>query len=138
MQRREQQRRTASGGGGGGGMGGGMYGGLGGGVSGYAPVSQRYDMPDPAPARTASPATQAARAPAFKGSGMKLGSKKVKQAELLDALGGEVATPEYEPSAPATPTAAVTPEPVASKDARGSIPPVHQERCAVFPRILTM
>lgn len=123
MQRREQQRRAASGGMGGGG---GMYGGLGGGASGYAPVSQRYDTPDPVPARTASPATPAARAPAFKGSGMKLGSKKVKQAELLDALGGELATPELELSAP--PTQAATPEPVLAKDSRGSLPSVHQER----------
>lgn len=136
MQRREQQRRAAPGGMGGGGM----YGGLGGGTSGYAPVPQRFDAPDPTPARTASPATPAARAPAFKGSGMKLGSKKVKQAELLDALGGELATPELELSAP--PTQAATPEPVVSKDTRGSLPPVHQERyaycCTMFVHPFTL
>jgi len=82
MQRREQQRRAATGGGGPGSVG---Y--LGGGVSGYAPLPQRFDAPSP-PVRTASPAPSSLRTPSFKGSGMKLGSKRTKQAELLDALGG--------------------------------------------------
>jgi coatomer subunit delta len=119
MQRREQQRRAATGGGG---MGGGMYGGLGSGISGYSPVSQKYDAPDPVPARTSSPAQSALRPPAFKGSGMKLGSKKVKQDQLLDALGGEIVSVE-DLSAPPTP-AASTPEP----QARGATLPPDAER----------
>ena len=72
--------------------GGGSY--LGGGTSGYAPVP-RYEAPDTPTARTTSPAPAAAsRTPRFKTGGMKLGSKKTRQAELLDALGGEVLTIE--------------------------------------------
>jgi len=55
---------------------------------------------------------------------MKLGSKKTKQAELLDALGGELAVEEQ--SAPASPVH--TPEPVVStKDYTDSLPTVSQE-----------
>ncbi|KAG7089726.1 hypothetical protein E1B28_011381 [Marasmius oreades] len=124
MQRREQQRRAASGGGGSG------Y--LSGNMSGYSPVS-RFDAPDPTPARitTSSPAPSTTRAPAFKGTGMKLGSKKTKQAELLDALGGEmlpVSSPGVtEMSAPPTPVA-VTPQSSAlAKSERGNIPEVEQQ-----------
>jgi hypothetical protein len=119
MQRREQQRRTASGGGGGGGM----YGGLGGGMSGYSAVPQRYDTPDRdiSSARAASPAPSAPRAPAFKGSGMKLGSKKVGQDQLLNALGNEVKTPDV--SARSSPAPRAGP-----KSGRGSLPAVDQER----------
>jgi len=120
MQRREQQRRSASGGGG---PGSGSY--LGGGVSGYAPVPQRFDAPS-TPARTASPAPSSLRAPTFKGSGMKLGSKKTKQAELLDALGGSAILSE-EMSAPTTPVA-VTPEPTITKETRNPLPLVTPER----------
>lgn len=56
---------------------------------------------------------------------MKLGNKKTKQAELLDALGGEGLAYE-ETSAPPTP---VVQEPAAaSKDTRGSLPIVKAER----------
>ena len=78
MQRREQQRRAAAGG-----PSGGSY--LGGGISGYAPVAQR-EYNAPTPIRTASPAPSSLRAPAFKGSGMKLGAKKTQQSALLEAL----------------------------------------------------
>lgn len=56
---------------------------------------------------------------------MKLGSKKTKQAELLDALGGELAVEEQ--SAPASPVH--TPEPaVSTKDYTDSLPTISQER----------
>ncbi len=80
MQRREQQRRTA-------GTGGGSY--IGGGVTGYSPVSLILEAPEPVTRiNTTSPISSTPCAPAFKGTGMKLGAKKTKQAELLDALGG--------------------------------------------------
>ena len=126
MQRREQQRRAAAGGPSGGGY-------LGGGVSGYSPVPQRYDSPAAPVARTASPAQTSVRAPAFKGSGMKLGSKKTRQAELLDALGGDALLSE-DMSTPGSPAVSNTPEPVvppAPKNDRGSLPPVHAERWVV-------
>lgn len=85
MQRREQQKRAAAG------LGGGSsY--LGGGVTGYSPVP-RFETPDFSSSASRSPQTSTptpVKAPAFKGSGLKLGSKKAKQAELLDALGGDV------------------------------------------------
>jgi len=119
MQRREQQRRAATTGGGSTGYG------------GYSPVSQRFDAPEstPAPARIATSSPAPSRAPAFKSSGMKLGSKKTKQAELLDALGGDVlltATPDT--SAPPTPSAAVTSPVITQKvTGRGSLPEITQE-----------
>jgi hypothetical protein len=119
MQRREQQKRAASGGGG---PGGGSY--LGGGVSGYAPLPPRFDAPSP-PARTASPAPSL-RTLTFKGSGMKLGSKKTKQAELLDALGGNTLLSE-EISVPNTPDTS-TPEPSIVKDTKSPLPAVAPER----------
>lgn len=89
MQRREQQRRAQ----GGGGMG--NVGGYGGMAGGYSPAS-RYDAPSPAQEyRAPSPAAvYVPSKPAFKGSGMKLGSKKGKQNDLMNALGGEDAEPE--------------------------------------------
>jgi len=121
MQRREQQKRAAQGLGSGNG-----YSGIGGGPTGYSPVS-RFEAPSPIPARNASPAQSSTRAPAFKSSGMKLGSKKTKQAELLDALGGEPLLSE-EMSAPSTPAPpAHTLEPSVPKDSRGSLPPVTSE-----------
>ena len=125
MQRREQQRRAAAGG-----PSGGSY--LGGGISGYAPVAQR-EYNAPTPIRTASPAPSSLRAPAFKGSGMKLGAKKSQQSALLDALGGEALLSE-DMSAPGTPAISSTPEPVAApKNERGSLPPVDAERCLFCP-----
>ncbi|KAJ7898447.1 Adaptor complexes medium subunit family-domain-containing protein [Mycena leptocephala] len=54
----------------------------GGGITGYSPVPTQYNPPTPPVSVTPAP-----RAPAFKGTGMKLGSsKKTKQAELIDAL----------------------------------------------------
>ncbi|TFK69053.1 hypothetical protein BDN72DRAFT_841024 [Pluteus cervinus] len=124
MQRREQQRRT---GGGGGGIGS-SY--LGGGLSGYSSVP-RYDTSDtPSVSRitTSSPAPSTTRSPAFKGSGMKLGSKKTKQAELLDALGGDVlASGAVELSTPSTPVITAS-EPIAARSSgRGSLPEVDPE-----------
>ncbi|KAF9235051.1 hypothetical protein BU15DRAFT_89722 [Melanogaster broomeanus] len=119
MQRREQQKRTAAVGG----AGGSSY--LGGGAFGYSSVP-RFDTPEAAAPRTASPAPAAAsRAPQFKTGGMKLGSKKTRQAELLDALGGEVLAVE-EMSTPPTPIP-VEPPTLAQKDARGSLPAVSPE-----------
>ncbi|KAI0652552.1 hypothetical protein C8Q79DRAFT_1100874 [Trametes meyenii] len=121
MQRREQQRRAAAGGPSGGGY-------LGGGISGYAPVPQREYTP-PAPIRNASPAPSSRRAPAFKGSGMKLGGKRTQQSALLDALGGEALLSE-DMSAPGTPAVSHTPElaaPSAPKNERGSVPAVQAE-----------
>ncbi len=59
---------------------------------------------------------------------MKLGSKKTKQAELIDALGGEAlaTTPLLaEASAPHSPSVSAPPEP---KNERGSLPDVEHER----------
>lgn len=119
MQRREQQRRAGAGGGSG--FGGGLAGGS---MGAYSPVP-RFEAPSPQPVRTSSPAPSSLRGPAFKGSGMKLGSKKAKNAELLDVLGDE-AIPPPELSAPPTP-ALPTPEPSAVADARGSLPMVTPE-----------
>ncbi|KAJ3972190.1 hypothetical protein EV361DRAFT_823978 [Lentinula raphanica] len=120
MQRREQQRRTAS-------SGGSNY--LGGGVTGYSPVP-RYEAPEPTPSRitTSSPAPSTTRAPAFKGSGMKLGNKKTKQAELIDALGGEmVASPSLSSDVSAPPTPSVSSPAAAVSSERGSVPEVVAE-----------
>ncbi|KAG6891634.1 hypothetical protein C0992_001320 [Termitomyces sp. T32_za158] len=121
MQRREQQRRAA-------GAGGSSY--LGSGNSMYSPVP-RFEAPEtPAPI-TRTTSTPAARAPAFKGTGMKLGGKKTKQAELIDALGGDVAASvaTSDLSVPPTPSASSQPQhPTALKhDGRGSLPEVHVE-----------
>ncbi|GLB43745.1 putative the coatomer is a cytosolic protein complex that binds to dilysine motifs and reversibly associates with Golgi non- clathrin-coated vesicles, which further mediate biosynthetic protein transport from the ER, via the Golgi up to the trans Golgi network [Lyophyllum shimeji] len=124
MQRREQQRRAA--GAGAGGVGGGY---LGGGISGYSPVPQRFDAPEPVTRITPSPVATT-RSPAFKGSGMKLGTKKTKQAELLDALGGDVLASSAgasEVSAPPTPTTQAQPAAVQKNEGRGSVPEVEAE-----------
>ncbi|KAG6805829.1 hypothetical protein H0H93_003990, partial [Arthromyces matolae] len=103
---------------------------LGGGVSGYSPVA-RFETPEaPAPiTRTVS--TPAARPPAFKGTGMKLGSKKTKQAELIDALGGDVlsasAAASLDISAPPTPSASSHSTSAPKHDGRGSLPEVETE-----------
>ncbi|KDQ62900.1 hypothetical protein JAAARDRAFT_168200 [Jaapia argillacea MUCL 33604] len=119
MQRREQQRRAATHGGGSGG------GYMGGGVTGYSQIPRFEPPQDVTPIRTSSPAASSTRGPQFKTGGMKLGGKKSKQAELLDALGGEIHTPED--SAPSTPAVAASPEPTLHKPARGSLPAVVQE-----------
>ncbi|KAF9236574.1 hypothetical protein BU15DRAFT_89084 [Melanogaster broomeanus] len=117
--KRQQQKRTAAVGG----AGGSSY--LGGGAYGYSSVP-RFDAPEATVPRTASPAPAAAsRAPQFKTGGMKLGSKKTRQAELLDALGGEVLAVE-EMSTPPTPIP-VEPPTLAQKDARASLPAVSAE-----------
>lgn len=111
---------------------------MGGGNSGYSPVPQRFDAPDvatPAARLNNSPATT--RSPAFKGTGMKLGTKKTKQAELLDALGGDVLASSSigELSVPSTPINApeTVSQSVAPKsDGRGSLPEVDAERSASF------
>lgn len=132
MQRREQQRRTAGGGGGGNGY-------LGGGVSGYAPVA-RFEAPEISTSTsrlTSAASSTPARAPAFKGSGMKLGSKKTKQAELLDALGGDVLA-STNLSEPSTPVHAVAETPAVQKvSGRGSLPEVEAERCVICTKTNT-
>jgi hypothetical protein len=55
---------------------------------------------------------------------MKLGSKKTKQAELLDALGGEALAYEEAPVV----VASAAHEPSVPKDSRGSLPTVKAER----------
>ncbi|KAF7308763.1 Copper P-type ATPase [Mycena kentingensis (nom. inval.)] len=124
LQRREQQRRTANNPGFGS-----QYGG---GITGYSPVPTQYNPPTP-PASSfnssLSPSSAATRAPAFKGAGMQLGSKKTKQAELIDALGGDyVSSGIGLSSEPPTPSVAAPPAPAppASKG-RGNLPEVAQE-----------
>ncbi|KAF9464505.1 hypothetical protein BDZ94DRAFT_1256601 [Collybia nuda] len=117
MQRREQQRRTAGSGGGSSYLGG---------VSGYSPIPQRFDTPDivtPVTRINTSPPT---RGPAFKGTGMKLGTKKTKQAELLDALGGDVLASSSvgELSIPSTPALE---SPIQKPEGRGSLPEIETE-----------
>jgi coatomer subunit delta len=119
MQRRDQQRRAASGG-----MDYGNSGGFGTvpNSGGYSSVP-RFEAPSPVP-RTESPQPKS-KGPAFKGSGMKLGaSKKLKQAEALDALGGELATPDLSRSGtPAIPASSSIIVP-----AKNSVPSVSRER----------
>ncbi|KAJ6493521.1 hypothetical protein C8R47DRAFT_1012453 [Mycena vitilis] len=121
MQRREQQRRAA-----GTTPGFGNTGSYGGGVTGYSPVPTQYNPPTPPVSVTPVP-----RAPAFNGTGMKLGSsKKTKQAELIDALGGDYVSSGLLPSEPPTPSVAAVPAPAAKAagaKGRGSLPEVEQE-----------
>lgn len=120
QQRREQQRRAA--GTTPGGFGG--SGGYGGGISGYAPVPTTYNPPTPPVSVTPTP-----RAPAFKGTGMKLGSKKTKQAELIDALGGDYVSAGIGlPSEPPTPSVATPAAKFTPTKGRGSLPEVDEER----------
>ncbi|KAG6873064.1 hypothetical protein C0995_003370 [Termitomyces sp. Mi166 len=121
MQRREQQRRAA-------GAGGSSYLGAGTGNSMYSPVP-RFEAPQTPVPITRTTSMPAARPPAFKGTGMKLGGKKTKQAELIDALGGDVAASVADISAPPTPSASSQPSAVAipKHDGRGSLPQVQTE-----------
>ena len=86
----------------------------------------RFEAPEPvARINTTSPVSSGPRV--FKGTGMKLGAKKTRQAELLDALGSEAAVPSPEISIPPTPVA--TSELVLQRaDERGSLPEVAQQR----------
>ncbi|KAG5724396.1 Coatomer subunit delta [Termitomyces sp. T112] len=121
MQRREQQRRAA-------GTGGSSY--LSSGNSMYSPVP-RFEAPETPVPITRTTSTAAARPPAFKGTGMKLGGKKTKQAELIDALGGDVAArvATSDISVPPTPSASSQPQSSAAPkhDGRGSLPEVQTE-----------
>ena len=132
MQRREQQRRTAGTGGGS------SY--LGSGVTGYSPVS-RFEAPEVSAlsARIMVSSTPVpTRTPTFKGSGMKLGSKKTKQAELLDALGGDVLESTMSGSNATASEAPVVQQPPAVQkvSGRGSLPEVEPQRLfpSHFPR----
>ncbi|KAG0706659.1 hypothetical protein DFH29DRAFT_136012 [Suillus ampliporus] len=116
LQRREQQKRAAVTG-----SGGSSY--LGGGISGYSAVPQRFDAPEVPAARTASPVPASNTRTQFKGTGMKLGSKKTRQAELIDALGGELVSEEL--SAPPTPS--IPESPPAPTNTRGSLPSIAAE-----------
>lgn len=66
---------------------------------------------------------------------MKLGGKKTRQSELLDALGGEALLSE-DMSVPSSPAVGTNPEPVpiatSQKDERGSLPIVTPERCVSY------
>ncbi|WOO77868.1 Coatomer subunit delta [Vanrija pseudolonga] len=125
MQRREQQRLAqASRHGGGGGHG------LGGMAGGYSPVSStprfetpqhEYRTPSPAPAAAASK-------PAFRGSGMKLGSKKGKANDLISQLGHEA---ELEPEPEPIPEPEPEPEPVVAVSA-DVLPEVDKEEIHVL------
>lgn len=81
VQRREQQKRASSGGG----MSSPSF--LSGG--GYTPVSRFEASTPPSISRNESPAPSSLRPPAFKGSGMKLGSKKRTGVDLVNIIGDE-------------------------------------------------
>lgn len=81
IQRREQQKRAASGGG----MPSPSFLSSG----GYTSVPRFEPTPPSAVSRSESPAVSSLRPPAFKGSGMKLGSKKKAAADLADIIGDE-------------------------------------------------
>lgn len=107
LQRREQARRATGGGGSGFGNG------LGASISGYASVP-RYDTAPTSPkpsysTLSSTPSAAASKAPAFKGSGMKLGGKKVQQSKLLDALGAEATENTSVPSTGVQEVAPVAP-----------------------------
>ncbi|KAI5998310.1 hypothetical protein EDD15DRAFT_2245240, partial [Pisolithus albus] len=87
---------------------------------------QQNAAPEASPIRTASPAPSASRQPAFKSGGMKLGSKKTRQAELLDALGSEVLSAE-EISAPSTPGIVESPATAMAPVVKSSLPTVAPE-----------
>lgn len=88
------------------------------------------DHPDPFEVSHSSPAPKP-----IKGKGMQLGAKK-KQTDLMDALGGEVAslsdarTPLLADPEP-EPIAAPSPAPIAAKD-ESPFPPVEAKECVPF------
>ncbi|KAJ6619014.1 hypothetical protein B0H10DRAFT_2027263 [Mycena sp. CBHHK59/15] len=104
------------------------------GITGYSPI--QYNPPTPPTTVTSSLGTT--RTPAFKGTGMKLGSKKTKQAELIDALGGDYISAGIGlPEEPVTPSAPSAPVPTAKSSApatkgRGSLPEVEQESIHIY------
>lgn len=107
---------------------------MGGGPTGYSSVP-RFEAPDiptpPSSSRYNSTPASSTRGPAFKGSGMKLGSKKTKQAELIDALGGDVlATTNISDLAASGPASPAVQEhvPVQKVSGRGSLPEVEAQR----------
>ncbi|KAF7309774.1 Copper P-type ATPase [Mycena indigotica] len=106
LQRREQQRRAA-------GNSGFSSSGYGGGISGYSPVPTSYTPPTPT---VSTPINLNA-------------AKKTKQAELIDALGGDyVASGIGLASEPPTPSVAAAPQTVQSTNkGRGSLPEVVPE-----------
>ncbi|KZT58326.1 hypothetical protein CALCODRAFT_495055 [Calocera cornea HHB12733] len=122
MQRREMQKRASSGLNAPGG-----YLGSSGGYSAPSYTSvPRFEAPTPP--RTSSPAP--AKAPAFKGSGMKLG-RKGRTAELVDVMGGELTVDET--PLLASPPAPVE-EPVAKRDELAGLPAVAHESVHVAIR----
>lgn len=98
----------------------------------YSPIPQRFDTPEvTASVSRINTSSPAARSPAFKGSGMKLGTKKTRQAELLDALGGDVLASSAgvgELSGPPTPVVSESQSLVQKDGGRGSLPDVKVER----------
>ena len=91
--------------------------------SGYSSVP-RFEAPiSTNHSRSGSPAPSSLRQPAFKGSGMKLGSKKKTGADLADLLGGDLAASEEPLMAPSAHSVA---EPAVEKVV--NIPAVVQER----------
>lgn len=105
LQRRDQARRQQ---GGGTPTSGGFNNGLQPGSSGYANIP-RYDTSSPKPSYSSpSPTSSAAKGPAFKGTGMKLGGKKLAQSRALDALGAEAV--DEAPAAAVETSSAVAPQ----------------------------
>ncbi|KAF8514288.1 hypothetical protein JB92DRAFT_2811478 [Gautieria morchelliformis] len=90
--------------------------------TGYSSLP-RFEAPSPTNnSRSESPAPSSLRPPAFKGSGMKLGSKKKAGADLADLLGGDLAASEDPLPTSTIPSA---PEPVEEKVV--NLPAVVQE-----------
>ncbi|KAF7293488.1 Copper P-type ATPase [Mycena indigotica] len=104
--------------------------GYGGGIIGYSPVPTSYTPPPPTVSTPINLNTGiGARAPSFRASGIKLGSKKTKQAELIDALGGDyMASGIGLTSEPPTPSVAAAPQTVQSTNkGRGACPKLYQK-----------
>ena len=133
MQHCEQQHRAASSGGSLNSSGP-SYLGVGGGISGYSPIIF-FAEPSFIPLPLNAGDLAARVVPRVIGEGS-AGSKQGKQAELLDALGGEVlATMGFgveERTAPTTPTQAVTKPMIQKASGRGSVPEVEAERYGNF------
>lgn len=95
----------------------------------------RYEAPTESIPKSYSPTPTVSKTPAFKGTGMKLG-KKVKQSDLLEAMAGEVITPD---EIPTTHARAPSPEPVIQLP-QVALPTVTRKRYALpshrYTRIL--